>query len=436
MVGAERKSRLGEFVTAGILALAYSCSLLDRMVMSLLIEPIKGDMQLNDVQVSLLAGTAFSLCYMLFSFVFGSMADRRNRKSIIIVGIVLWSAATFVCGLATSFAALFIARMAVGVGEGSLSPSAYSMLGDRVPAQRRGIAMSIFATGGTFGGGIAILMSGLLIGWATGMLSSAGIHTIKAWQLVFMLVGIPGLIVALLIAAFIREPARTNEGGKATSWMEIVQQFSRHKRAYTLMFLGYATLAIAGFGFQIWGPSAFVRVHLLQPYQVGLLFGLGFAIGGTAGVFFGGALSDRLRRSKAIDASFRVSIGSALFQVPVFLIAYFSSDMRFAAAGLCLGMAAAAMLGGLQAVMIQVLVPPRLRGKATAIYTSIVNIVGMGVAPTLVALLSTALHAGPAGIAHALGIMSTITLLIGAGLLYLGLPLARALAEENDAVLG
>lgn len=431
-----RAARFDERRTAAILALAYSCSLLDRMVMSLLIEPIKSDLKLDDVQVSLLAGTAFSLCYMLFSFVFGTLADRYSRKIIIIVGIVLWSAATLACGFATSFAMLFLARMAVGVGEGSLSPSAYSMLGDKVPPQRRGIAMSIFATGGTFGGGIAILFGGFLLGWATTMLSSAGLSSagtqaLRAWQLVFMIVGIPGLLVAILIALFIREPARLAATLAKSSWSELLVQFRHHKPAYLLIFCGYATLAIAGFGFQIWGPSAFVRVHHLLPYQTGLLFGLGFAVGGTIGVFLGGALADRIGRKRLLDASFRVAIGSALVQAPLFLVAYLSQSVTVAAIAMCLAIAAAAMIGGLQAVMIQLLVPGRLRGKATAVYTSMVNLIGMGVAPTLVALLSKLLNAGDSSISYALAIMSGVTLLIGAALIYLGLPHARALVEST-----
>ena len=198
------------------LMVASALSFLDRLALSMLIEPVKADLGLSDTQVSVLAGAAFAGSYVLFAFVFGRWVDTRERRGAIVVGMTLWSLATAACGLARSFAGLFTARAMIGVGEASLNPAAYSMIADYFTPVRRGVATAIFACGATLGGGLAIMLGGQLVDWAYAVGARLPfLPGSQPWQVVFVAIGLPGVAVALLIALTVREPARTLAAGEA-----------------------------------------------------------------------------------------------------------------------------------------------------------------------------------------------------------------------------
>ncbi len=411
------------------LMLASAFSFLDRLVLSLLIDPIRAALDLTDSEVSLLAGAAFASCYVLFAFVFGRWVDRHSRRNAIILGITLWSLATAGCGLATSFWLLFIMRAAVGVGEGSVNPVAYSMIADYFPPARRGLAMAIFACGASVGGGLAILAGGEVVQWAT---TTQADLPLAPWQMVFVLVGLPGLLVALLIALTVREPARrltAAEDEQPPSWAEAAAHVGRHARAILPMFAGFSFIAVNGYAFQVWGPAYFMRLHGLSPADVGLLFGLGYGVLGTMGVVGGGILSDRLVRRGRIDAPITVSLQAAVAAGILFIGAYLASDFALAAILFCAAVTAASMIGGLQAAMVQSLSPGRMRGVMAALYTTAITIAGLGVAPTLTAFASDYVFGGPTGIGKALALTTAISVALVALSILWGRPAARRLAE-------
>src|SRR5690606_23745364 len=197
------------------LMVASALSFLDRLALSMLIEPIKADLALSDTEVSILAGAAFAGSYVIFAFVFGRWVDTHGRRNAMVLGISLWSLATAAGGLARNFGSLFAARSLIGVGEASLNPAAYSMIADYFRPSRRGIATAIFACGATVGGGLAIMLGGQLVDWVYATGATLPLMPDAApWQIVFVVIGLPGLLVALLIALTVREPERQLAGGE------------------------------------------------------------------------------------------------------------------------------------------------------------------------------------------------------------------------------
>lgn len=423
------------FYVVGVLMVAYMFSFIDRTLLSLVMDPIRKDLGLSETQVSLLAGFAFAAFYTLLGLPFGRWVDTRGRRNLIVIGLALWSLATAACGLATSFGRLFAARMAVGVGEATLSPSAYSMIPDYFPPQRLGLAMGIYSCGVTVGGGLAMLVGGFVVQWATSanpVLPLVG--QLAAWKIPFLVVGLPGVLMALVVLVTVREPQRRLERGAAFSeappLKEVAAYLWAHRRLFAPMFFGFASIVIAGYAFNVWGPVYFMRVHGLKPAEVGVVFALGFGVFGTIGVLAGGALSDRLARRGRLDAPLRVSLWSALVQAPFFLGAYLIPSRLGAEVIFIAALFFASIYGGLQAASIQAMTPNRMRGQVAALYLTIANLMGLGLGPTWTALMTEHLFGGPLHVGQSLAVTTVISLAVGAALLALASGPARRRAAE------
>ena len=423
------------FYVVGVLMVAYMFSFIDRTLLSLVMDPIRKDFGLSETQVSLLAGFAFAAFYTVLGLPFGRWVDTRGRRNLIVIGLGLWSLATAACGLSTSFLRLFAARMAVGVGEATLSPSAYSMIPDYFPPQRLGMAMGIYSCGVTLGGGIAMLVGGFVVQWATSahpILPVVG--QLAAWKIPFLVVGLPGVLMALVLLVTVREPPRRLERGATVSeappLREVAAYLWTHRGLFGPMFFGFASIVIAGYAFNVWGPVYFMRVHGLKPAEVGVVFALGFGVFGTLGVLAGGALSDRLARRGRLDAPLRVSLWSALVQAPFFLGAYLIPSRLGAEVIFIAALFFASIYGGLQAAAIQAMTPNRMRGQVAALYLTIANLMGLGLAPTWTALMTEHLFGGPMHVGESLAVTTVISLAVGAALLALASRPARTRAAE------
>lgn len=429
---APRSAVYGYFVV-GVLMVASTFSFIDRMILSLLIDPIRKDQGLTDTEVSLLAGFAFAICYVLCAFPFGRWVDTRGRRNAIVLGMSLWSLATAACGLVSGYWKLFVARMGVGVGEASLNPAAYSMIPDYFPPHRRGLAMSIYACGASIGGGFALLLGGVLVQQA---LQSQPVlplfGAIAPWKLVFIAVGLPGLVMALIVWLTVREPPRVvhaTQGDATPKLSEVIGYVGQHWKVFLPIFIGFSGFAVNGYAFQVWGPSYFMRLHGLTPAQVGLLFGAGYGVGGTAGIILGGMWSDWMVRRGHVEAPIRIGLWSAWMQAPFFLVAYLSRDTPLAVGLFAVAMGVASLMGGLQATMVQSLTPNRMRGMLAALYGATVNVMGLGVAPTVTAILSDRVFGGDAGLGKALAVTCAASLGVCSILLIAGLPGARRRAR-------
>ncbi|GLS98886.1 MFS transporter [Sphingobium jiangsuense] len=431
--------RIYPYYVVACLMLASALSYLDRLALSMLIEPVKADLALSDTQISLLAGTAFAATYVLFAFFFGRWVDRHGRRNAIVAGLALWSLATAACGLARNFGTLFAARSMIGVGEASLNPAGYSMIADYFTAGRRGLATAIFACGATLGGGLAIMLGGTLVDWvyATGA-TLPFLPGARGWQTVFVMIGLPGLLVAVLLLLTVREPGRRLAPTEADTIPGIADalRFARaNARALAPLFAGYACTAVIGYSFMVWGPVHFMRLHGLSAGDVGMVLGIGFGVGGTIGLIGGGIIADRIVSRGRIDGPILVTLAAVALDAPLFIGAYLVGDVLLAALLFCLGMASASVVGGCQIAMVQSLAPNRLRGIMAALFGACVNLAGFGIAPALTAGLAQSLFGGEMGIGKAL---ATMTALTGTGAILLiltglrpGRDLATRLAGER-----
>jgi MFS family permease len=286
------------YYTVGVLMVAYVFAFMDRIALSLVIDPIRKDLHLSDTQVSLLAGAAFVICFVIFSFPFGRWVDRGARPLALTLGVSVWSFAMLVCGLAGSMWQFFVARMLVGVGEAAVNPVAYSTIPDSFPPERRGLAMGIYASSASIGGGLAVYLGSLLLAWAERARPSLPmVGELAPWKVLFIGLGLPGLMIALLVHFTLRDPPRRASAGASAASREVVAYFAEHWSLFVLMFLGFSGFAISNYAFTVWGPTYFMRVHGMSVAEVGVLMGLGFAVCGTVGVVTGGLWADRVRRS-------------------------------------------------------------------------------------------------------------------------------------------
>lgn len=211
--GSISKSSVYTWYVVLLCMLAYIFSFIDRQILALMIEPIKADLNLTDTQFSLLHGLAFSLFYAFMGLPLAYIADRFSRPKLISIGIIFWSLATAFCGLSKNFVQLFLSRMGVGIGEAALSPAAYSMFSDMFSKEKLGRAVAVYSIGSFVGGGIAFLVGGYVIGLLkdTSLIDVPFFGMLKAWQMAFIIVGLPGIFIGLLFILTVKEPKRKGQ---------------------------------------------------------------------------------------------------------------------------------------------------------------------------------------------------------------------------------
>ena len=293
---ADGKRYTYEWYVVVICMLAYIFSFVDRQVLVLMIEPIKRDLHLSDTQFSLLNGFAFSLFYAVMGLPVAYLADRYARPRIISLGIALWSIATAACGLSQHFVQMFVARMGVGVGEAALSPGAYSMLADYFPKEKLGRAIAVYSLGSFIGGGIAFLIGGYVIA----LLKHASAFTlpvvgqVHAWQVTFLIVGLPGILVALLFAATVRDPqrkglAQDRSGAvRRVSMRDSLRFVGMHSATFSCHYLGFSFYAMTLYCLLSWTPAFYIRRFGMTAVEAGYTLGIVLLVANTAGVFCGG----------------------------------------------------------------------------------------------------------------------------------------------------
>lgn len=401
------------------LNIAYLFAMMDRLVLGLVIDPLRRDLLLNETQISLLLGFAFAMFYTVLGLPFGRLADRSNRRNLLAAGIALWSVATVACAFATDFWTLFIARMGVGFGEATIAPVAYSLIPDYVKPERRGLAMSIFAIGSSIGAGLSVWLGGYALTWATEhqpVLPLLG--QLAPWKLAFVVVGLPGLVWALLMFLTVREPprGRTGAGSHMPSLRETFRYLIDNRKAFAPVMFGFAGAITNSYVFISWGPVWLMRVHGMSPAEAGLVLAIAFGGIATIAMIVGGILSDRLIASGRYDAPLHVSLIGSLLALPCELIAYLSGSTSLAVIAFMFGVFFCTLYAGVHAVAIQNLTPNRMRGQMGALYLMIAGLISYGIGPMLTAAL-TDIWFGRAGMGWSMAITSAIALVINIVLL-------------------
>ena len=370
-----------------ILFLCYAFSFIDRTILTLLVAPIRADLHVSDTQVSLLHGFAFAIFYTLLGIPIAKLADGGSRRAIVAASAVAWSLACAACGLARSFWQLFLGRIGVGVGEAGLSPAAYSIIADLFPERRRALAMSVYNSAIYIGAGLSLIIGAAVIAaashWTVPLLPF-----MRPWQLTFVIVGLPGLVLGALMLT-VPEPSRHMSALEAAGPGDgVFIHMRKNVAAYAGHILGFTSISLIYNVAVAWGPTYLIRRLGLSTPQAGYLLGVIILIAGAGGVLFGGVLADLFRRRGHLDAALLVGLISAACAAPSGAAAFQMSRPVAFTVLFALMLFAASMAFGAAAAGIQILTPNRLRAQASAIYLFTLNILAVGLGPTSAALLT------------------------------------------------
>lgn len=384
---ADRSAPLHAWYALIILIVAYTFSYLDRQALTLLVGPIRKSLDISDTQLSLLHGFAFAIFYTVLGLPLGRMVDQHRRTTIIAAGVAVWSVMTALCGLATNFVQMFLARIGVGVGEAALSPGAYSLISDFFPPRTRPVALSLYISAIYVGSGLATIVGGAMIAHMPA-LDLPLVGQLEPWQGVFIAIGLPGVLVALWVLT-IREPARTGtKAGVVPSIGATLRYMAEHGRTYGLLIMGYAMFTLMWNAAVAWLPTYFMRVHGWTTMEVGTRFGLTIMISGAMGVLFGGALATKLRDRGHADSNLLTGLLAAMVAVPAGLASGLMPSAWTTLATVFVFQFGCAMPFGAAAAALQEITPNQMRGQVTAVYQFICNMFGIGLGPTLVALFT------------------------------------------------
>jgi len=419
-----------KLLVVSLLMLAYLLSFLDRQILVLMIEPMQRDLKINDTLFSLLHGTAFALFYTIFGLVMGRMVDSRNRRNVIVWSIALWSLATAVCGMAKNFAQLFIARMLVGIGEAGLSPATFSIVSDLYEPKRRAVALSIYGMGIYLGTGCAFIFGGHLIGVLQTLpeMTLPILGTLRSWQLAFVIVGIPGVLLALVILLVVKEPPRgvyeaktvpvQMTGSEDATFKEFLSHYSRHLKSYLGHNLGFGLHMMFAYAITAWVPAFFMRHHGWTASEAGLGLGALLLIVGPLAIMSGGFICDWLLARGKQDAHLVCGAiaTSGLLVGGLGVVNATSDDLALVFAGICVVFMA--FPSGINAAALQTITPARLRGQASAFYMLVGNLLGLGLGPVLVAAFTDYYFGGPEFVGDSLQLVALITMPLATWLLW------------------
>lgn len=392
-----------------MLTLGYTVSFVDRTILSLLIEPIKADLGLSDTQIALLQGLAFGLFYTVMGMPLGWLVDRVPRKRVIAIGVTTWCLATAACGLASNFVHLFVARMGVGAGEASLSPGAISMIGDSFPPEKRAFPISVYSMASSVGAGLALMVGGAII-QAISKSPSITLPIVGAvapWQATFIIVGLAGLVVVVLLA-FVAEPERRELPRVELAGEGLVAHLGRH-RAFHLRHLGgMALYCVLIYGVLSWMPAYFIRTFGWTAGEVGLRYGFVVAVFGGSGLVGGGWLASHLASKGLRAASLKITGWSILLVTPLLIAACLAPDGWTALYILAPGMVFFTASGGLAVSALCEAAPGSLRGRTAALYYFVLGIVGLTVGPVSVALITQYVFGDPAALGPAIAVAAGV----------------------------
>jgi MFS family permease len=438
-------SSFAAWYSVAVLMLMYIFSFIDRTTISLIVEPMKRDLHISDTQIGLLQGLAFALLYTFLGLPIARLSDRHSRRAIIAAGVFVWSIMATLCGLARTAIQLFIARIGVGIGEAALSPAAYSIITDSFPRSKLGSAFGVYNIGITIGAGVAFLVGGIVVA----AVSNAGasyslplLGEVRAWQMVFIATGAPGMLLPLLLLT-LREPARRgllrNQAAADTAPApprpplgEVLNYVWANRKFYGLHFVALALLAMCGYCVAAWLPTAIIRAYGVSYGQVGKVLGVSTALMNSTGMLLAGILCDRLTRRGSKDAPIVVAVisacGIAVFAglptlmptVTMVWVAIFVSGLTFNA------------YNGVGPMAVNQVTPNQYRAQVSAVYLFVVNALGLGVGPTLVPLLNDHLFHDPLKIRYSLIIVVFGSALAAIALLLTVRPIYRQKLNEAE----
>ncbi len=366
------------YYVLGVLFVVYIFNFIDRQILAILLQPIKEDLKISDTALGFLTGFAFAVFYTFAGLPLARLADRWVRRSLIALSIAIWSVMTATSGLARGFTDLALARIGVGIGEAGATPPAHSLLSDYFPPEKRATALALYACGVPVGVGLGYWLGG----W---------INDNFGWRMAFFVIGLPGVVMALIVRLTVREPVRGMSEHQPLSTRTYslgeVWRFFAALPAGRHISLAAAFIAFSGYGLAAWIPAFFVRIHHMTPGELGLWMSWITAIGGTLGSFSGGTIADRWGRRQP-RARVYVSMIGTLLAIPFLVVTVLLTDRRLALLSFLPANVFGTLWFGPAASIVQDLVPPAMRAVASAVFIFILTIIGLGAGPQVIGILN------------------------------------------------
>jgi MFS family permease len=366
------------YYVLGVLFVVYIFNFIDRQILAILLQPIKDDLKISDTALGFLTGFAFALFYTVAGLPLARIADRWVRRSLIAMSLATWSIMTATSGLARGFTDLAFARIGVGIGEAGATPPAHSLIADYFPPEKRATAFAVYA-------------SGIYVGVGLGFWIGGWINDAYGWRMAFFVVGLPGILMALIVRFTVREPPRglsDHAAGKTQEYTirEVWRFFSTLPAARNVSLAG-GFHAFVGYGLGAWLPAFFIRVHSMTPGSLGRWLSWITALGGFIGAFAGGWIADRWVRSNPRARPYVGLIG-VLLSIPPLFFTLLLADTEIALWTLLPYNIATTLWLGPTIAVIQDLVPPSMRATASAVFLFIVTIIGLGAGPQVIGILN------------------------------------------------
>ena len=422
------------YSAVAILTLAQVFAFIDRQIPSMLVEPIKQDFNLTDSQIALLGGAAFSIFYAIMALPIGYAVDRYTRTKVLGTGIFLWSLMTALAGLANSFGKLFGARIGVAVGEAVMAPISVSLVSDSFPENKQGKPMGIITAGVYIGIGITLLGGGFLIDYLTsiGGITLPLIGYLKPWQATFMIVGIPGLVLAIA-AFYLKEPRRIEEQADSNHLVDkknVFLHLKEHRKTLIPMFGGLIFMALIFYSFSFWAPTMMIRTFDISLTEVGFILGMITIISSITGTIIAGSAVDYLRNRNYSDAPVRAAMVAVILALPpIISLSFVQTELG---AWICIAMyllfiSSFAPLGLLA---ISGVSTGNVKGQTAAIHAFLMMAFGLSLGPQLTAFFTDFVFVDPNLLINSVSLTGLIVLPISALLFKLSLSRYRESSES------
>ena len=424
-VGAGKKSLYSWYVV-GLLSLLSIVSYADRLILGILVDPVKADLGVNDTQMGFLLGLSFSFVYASLALFLANVADRRNRRNLIVAGVIIWSVMTSMSAFSQGFLQLAFCRLGVGLGEAALGPAALSIIADLFAKERRHGPVSVFLSAGVIGGTGAFIIGGgaVLLVSQMSAVSVPGVGELSPWRLVFLCMGAPGIVLGLIMAATVREPARQNDAdgqsAQAVSTPEIVAHLKERRGEYLPIFGGMLFVQMMVYAVASWYASVLIRTYGLSISSAGFSFGIVGLIFGTSGAILGPMIAGVLERRGREDALLLVALCVVGCAAPATIFAPIAPTVTMSLVAMGAVMFFLSAGSALAPLLPQLIAPNAMRARVTALYFFVANIVGLGVTPIIVGFLNDAKLFGVSGINEALSLTAAILLPASLIILFFG----------------
>ncbi|MBN8811415.1 MULTISPECIES: spinster family MFS transporter [Sphingomonas] len=373
-----RGARIPRGAIVLLLSAIYAVNYIDRQILAIILEHIKHEFRVSDTLLGLLVGPAFALFYATLGMPIALAADRMSRSRIIIASLACFSAMTLACGLVARFWQLVVARMLTGVGEAGTGPASQSIISDLYGPSERATAQAIYATGVNVGLMIAFFAGG----W---------IADAYGWRAAFVAAGVPGLLLTLLAMAVLRDPPRPAPV-QSPSPTAARLGFLWRQRSYRYIVLGTAMSAFSGYGITAFVPAFLIRSHGMGSTEVGLTFALIVGLGGGLGTYASGRFADIAARRGGIHRNLLAPAIAAVISIPFWVPFFLAGNVAIAIAAAVIPVSLSAAFIGPCIATIQTITPPAMRARAAAIQLFVGNLIGLGLGPLVIGVLSDLLR--------------------------------------------